>query len=142
MIRPYEENDLESIIKIYYLAAKIAHHFLTDEFLEKEKINIKEVYIPNTKTNVYTINEEVVGFISMMDNEIGGIFIHPDHQRKSIGEKLINFVKNQNQILTVEVFEKNEIGKSFYYKNGFKQISEYIHSETGEKILRLSQNPE
>ena len=30
-----------------------------------------------------------------------------------------------------------KIGKSFYNKYGFTLIKEFIHDETGEKVLRL-----
>ena len=50
MIREYRESDIEELIDVWFEASSMAHPFLTREFMEKEKIKIREVYIPNTKT--------------------------------------------------------------------------------------------
>jgi len=39
--------------------------------------------------------------------------------------------------LEVEVFVKNDIGRNFYSKYGFKLVEEKIHAPTGEQVLRL-----
>ncbi len=39
--------------------------------------------------------------------------------------------------LEVEVFELNTIGRGFYSKFGFRPMSENIHEDTGNKVLRL-----
>ncbi len=54
MIREFEETDLEDILEIWYQSTTLAHPFMGDAFLEKEAKNIRDIYIPNTKTWVYT----------------------------------------------------------------------------------------
>ena len=49
----------------------------------------------------------------------------------------MNYVSEFHEKLEVEVFEKNEIGRAFYKKYGFKLIKEFTHEESGEKVLRL-----
>jgi len=44
---------------------------LNSEFMEKEKKNIREVYIPNTKTWLFTNKDTLDGFIAMMGKEVG-----------------------------------------------------------------------
>ena len=137
MIRAYEDTDIEALLEVWEHASILATPFLEASFLEQERQNIREIYIPNTKTWVYVQNDKVVGFIAMMGNEVGAIFVDPQYHGKGLGAKLMNHVAELHNELEVEVFEQNIIGNAFYDKYGFKFISQYIHSETNENMLRL-----
>lgn len=137
MIREYTTKDIGQIMNIWYDVSALAHPFLDPAFVEKVKKDMREIYIPNAETWVYEEHNTVVGFISMLGNEIAGLFVKPDQHSKGIGTQLVNHVKKLNEELEVEVFEKNIIGRTFYNKYGFTQISRYTHPETGNEILRM-----
>ena len=137
MIRKHKEQDLEQIINVWYQSSTIAHPFLSTSFVEKVKSDMTNLYIPNSETWVYEIDTEIVGFISMIDNEIGGLFVLPKNHSTGIGTKLVNFVTDFHNELEVEVFEKNKIGRAFYNKYGFILIKEFDHKKSGERVLRL-----
>ena len=90
MIRKHKAQDLEQIIDIWYHSSTLAHPFLSPEFVEKVKSDMTHLYIPNSDTRVYEINHSIVGFISMIENEIGGLFVLPTHHSKGIGSKLVD----------------------------------------------------
>lgn len=138
MIREYTEEDIESTIAIWYGASTLAHPFLDSDLVQKIKKDMREIYLPNSKTWVFEENYKVVGFIGMIGNEIGGLFVAPEHHSKGIGTKLVNFVAAFNDDLEVEVFEKNFIGRSFYEKYGFRLMKEFFHEQTGQPVLRLN----
>lgn len=137
MIREYQDTDLEALLDVWYQSSSIAHPFLDADFMEQEKKNIRDLYIPNTKTWVYTEVNELVGFIAMMGNEVGAIFVKPEKQGQGIGKKLMDFVSQFHQQLEVEVFKDNKIGRAFYDKYGFKTIKEHIHEQTNYELLRM-----
>jgi putative acetyltransferase len=137
MIRKREEKDNDAIMSVWYEASSLAHPFLEDDFVEKATKDLRDIYIPNTETWVYENNNAVIGFISMLGNEIGGLFVTPSNHCKGIGTQLVNFIKELHGELEVEVFEKNAIGRAFYEKYGFVQIKRYYHSESNNDILRL-----
>ena len=137
MIRKHNENDLEQIINIWYQSSTLAHPFLNSSFVEKVKSDMTNIYIPNSNTWVYEIDNTIVGFISMINNEIGGLFVLPNNHSKGIGTKLVDFIKKEHTVLEVEVFEKNLIGRAFYDKYGFERIKKYYHKESGSEVLRL-----
>lgn len=137
MIRAYKPDDTTAILDVWFQASLIAHPFLHDSFLEKERENIQQIYLPNTQTWVFEEESKVVGFISMMKNEIGAIFVSPGHHRKGIGKRLLESVKPMHPSLEVEVFKANGIGRAFYEKNGFQLMKEHIHDATGHPLLRL-----
>ena len=122
MIRTYQDTDIESVLDIYYKASILATPFLDKDFLEQEKKNIRDLYIPNTKTWVYEDDGKVIGFIGMLGNEVGAIFIYPSHHGKGIGTKLMDHVATMYDHLEVEVFEENKIGRKFYDKYGCRWI--------------------
>ena len=66
MIRKYEETDIEELLEVWYEASSMAHPFGDSEFMEKKKESI-EVYIPNTKTWVFTNKDALEGFIAMWE---------------------------------------------------------------------------
>ena len=138
MIRPYKAGDIDLVLDIWYTTTKVAHPFMEESFLAKERKNVRDIYIPNTKTWVWLEDDDVQAFISMMGNEVGAIFVRPALHGKGIGRKLMDHVRQFHESLEVEVFEDNEIGRRFYDRYGFSQIKRYIHEETGKAVLRLS----
>lgn len=137
MIRKREEKDNHEIMNVWCQASDLAHPFLSADFVEKTKKDVRDIYIPNTETWVYEDNNAVIGFISMFGNEIGGLFVLPDNHFHGIGTQLVNFVNELHDDLEVEVFEKNAIGRAFYKKYGFVHIKRYYHLESDNDVLRL-----
>ena len=113
MIRKHTKKDLEQILNVWHHSSTLAHPFLTSAFVEKVKSDMRNMYIPDSDTWVYEKDSEIVGFISMINNEIGGLFVMPNILGKGIGTKLVNFVSENHESLEVEVFEKNIIGRAF-----------------------------
>ena len=74
-IRQYKDSDLEAVLSSWEKATRLAHPFMTEGFLAQERINTAEIYLPNTDTWVMEIDGEVVGFIALMGNEVGAIFV-------------------------------------------------------------------
>lgn len=137
MIREYRKTDVDEILEVWFQASRMAHPFLDADFMCMEKRNIRDVYIPNTSTWVYEKEGIVLGFISMMGNEVGAIFVRPDYHGMGIGRQLMDFVSDFHEEMEVEVFERNSVGRAFYDKYGFELVEELIHKETNNRLLRL-----
>ena len=137
IIRQYDESDLEAVLDSWEVATRLAHEFMTDSFIARERKNVAEVYMPNTETWVADIEGKVQGFIALMGNEVGAIFLQPVYHGKGVGTALMDKAQELHGDLEVEVFEANSIGRSFYSKYGFELLEEKIHEPTEQKILRL-----
>jgi putative acetyltransferase len=105
--------------------------------MEQERHNIPNIYLPNTETWVAEADSDVVGFISLIKNEVAAIFVDPEFQGQGIGLALMNKAKELRGDLEVEVFKENPIGRKFYSSCGFNLLSESVHEETGNALLRL-----
>ena len=137
MIRPYEKHDLEDLLDTWYAGSQIAHPFLSEEFFDIERHNIPHIYLPMADTFVYETEGRVVGFIALIKNEVGAIFVHPEFHGQGFGRALMDHARMLRGDLEVEVFKENRIGRDFYRRYGFTFQDEHVHEETGETLLRL-----
>lgn len=136
-IRQYKESDLESVLDAWEVATRLAHEFMADDFLAQERKNVAEIYLPNTETWVAEVDGDVKGFIALIDNEVGALFLQPNCHGKGIGKALMDKAQELHGTLEVEVFKENAIGRSFYSKYGFELEEEKYHEPTGQQVLRL-----
>lgn len=136
-VRPYEERDTEAIIDAWYQASLIAHPFLTADFLAQENKNLRELFLPRSQTWVFEKEGQIGGFISLLDNIVGGIFVHPSWQRQGVGTALMNKAKSLHTTLELDVFTANKQGRAFYAKYGFEPLKTYRDEATGEMMLKL-----
>ncbi len=134
-LREFKNSDLGSILSVWENASKLAHSFLSEEFFEKERYNIPNIYIPNADTLVAENEGNVIGFISMINNEIGGLFVDPEFHGVGVGTSLVDKVREIHCNLIVEVFEDNTIGRRFYTSYGFKIIDKIFHSGSGKTMI-------
>ena len=137
MIRSYEKDDLAELLEVWYAASVIAHPFLDEAFFAQERKNITQIYLPKAETWVFEKDGCVVGFVSLIEDEIGAIFVKPQLQGQGIGQELMDHACRLSSNLEVEVFEANSVGRRFYDKYGFKCINAYVCKETGFDLLRL-----
>lgn len=151
MILRYEPKHTDAIVDIFYKASLLAHPFLDHDFLEQEKINIREAYLPNVATWVFENEGTVTGFISLLENEVMAIFVDPQHQSLGYGKALMDHaVAEANDLeasdleagdVEVVVFKENPIGRRFYERYGFKFVTEFIHEPTQQMCHRLAYKP-
>ena len=114
---------LESTIK--------AHSFIEKEYWQSNYNTVKDVYIPIAETYVYEENDVIKGFISIIDKEfIGALFVDNDYQGLGVGSKLINFVLNKYDTLSLAVYKENLKSVRFYKKMGFEILSEEINEDS------------
>ena len=137
MIREYRSADCEEVVNVWARASALAHPFLGQEFLELERNNIPEVYLPIAETWVWETDGRVVGFMSLLGNEVGAIFVDPEFHRSGIGRALVHRARTLRGELEVEVFERNSSGRAFYAKLGFEFMHRKVHGQTGFEVLRL-----
>ena len=136
-VRQYENSDLDAVLSSWETATRLAHPFMTDEFIAQERMNVAEIYMPNADTWVVDIEGNVEGFIALMGNEVGAIFLQPEYHGTGAGKALMDKAQELHSDLEVEVFKENSIGRKFYSRYGFEHLEEKLHEPTGRQVLRL-----
>ncbi len=137
MIRKYDTGDLAELLDVWYDAAQIAHPFWTRDLLEQERRDISEKFLPIAETWVFEKEGRVVGFIALLGDEVGGIFVAPTQHGQGIGRALMDHARASRDHLELEVFEANEIGRAFYDAYGFAVVGERLDEKTELRLLRL-----
>ena len=137
IIRKYTHTDLFAVLDCWAVSTRIPHPFMSDEFIAKERENIAEHYIPNTKTWVIELNNKISGFISLIENKVVALFLYPDFQGKGLGKALMDKAQEIHGDLAVEVFKSNSNARGFYSHYGFEYSSESFHELTGQEVLHL-----
>ena len=140
MIRNYIESDIDDIINIWLEASIQSHDFIDTSYWHSKIQDMRNIYIPASKSFVYTEGGATTAFVSLVDNYIAAIFVKPSQQRKGIGKLLIDFIKSQYANLTLKVYSKNVGAVKFYLANGFNIICEQIDTDTNELEKGMSYN--
>lgn len=139
MIRKFEKNDINDVMKIWKNENIMAHKFIPKEYWESNDKFVKEA-LSNAEIYVYIIKEKVVGFIGLDDNYIQGIFVDANNQYNGIGTSLLNKVKENKHNLTLSVYKKNINAINFYQKNDFMITDESIDEDTNEVEYTMTWN--
>lgn len=137
IIRPYQSKDLDDVMSAWESASQLAHPFLKEDFLDQERHNIPNAYLPNADTWVIEEAGQVIGFIALMGNEVGALFVKPDFHGTGAGKALMDKAQELHGDLEVQVFKENRIGQKFYARYGFQYLSEQIYEPTGNMMIRL-----
>lgn len=137
MIRAATASDHDGLLDVWVAASRIGHPFLDEEFLAAERVEIVQRWLAVSETFVADIDGRVVGFASLIGDEVGAIFVHPDHHRQGIGRALMDSAASGRSVLELDVFEANETGRAFYDAYGFEVVGRSVHDATGHPQLRL-----
>lgn len=137
LIRPYRESDLDQLLDVWFRASQVAHPFLDEEFFVTERRAIANQYLPLAETWVEESDGTVIGFIALIGNEVGGLFVDPEFHGRGHGHALMDFAVNLRGELELDVFKENRIGRRFYERYGFEIVGERAHDETGRDLLRM-----
>jgi putative acetyltransferase len=137
MIRKFEINELETILDIWLNTNIKTHDFIDTSYWQKNYDPVKKM-LPDATIFVYEDHNQIRGFIGLMDNYIAGLFINTDSQSKGIGKALLNYAKEINSELFLQVYKKNVRAVSFYLSENFVVSKEQIDANTDEVELVMS----
>ena len=138
MIREYTTNDTDALIIIWDIANAVAHPFLAPDFVAFVKDAMRNMYLPNAETWVLEENGTPIGFIAMIGNEIGGLFLDSNYHGHGYGRAMVDYVVSLKGPLRVEVFKDNKLGRPFYERYGFEFVEEYLHEQSGAITFKMS----
>lgn len=131
MIRKLENSDINRIMDIWINTTIKAHSFVKQEYWMENYDIVKNTYLPSSDTYIYEDNEDIKGFISVIDNEfIGALFIDYKYQGYGIGKKLIDYISGIYTKLALTVYKDNYRAVQFYKQMGFKVIDEMCNEDT------------
>lgn len=138
MIKEYTTSNTDELISIWEKANALAHPFLAPNFVAFVKDAMRNMYLPNAETWVIEKNGDPIGFVAMIGNEIGGLFLDPAYHGLGYGRAMVDHVVGLKRPLRVEVFKENKVGRPFYERYGFEYVEEYLHGQSGAVTVKMS----
>lgn len=137
MIRAFEPADEDDLIRVWLASTIPGQSFLPEEHWRAMEPEIREQLLPIAES--WVEEGEIVAFMSLLDNLIGGLFTHPDQQGKGHGRALVEHVRGRFDPVLVEVAEANEKAIGFYRSRGFVDHERSVDEGLGlpRLILRL-----
>ena len=131
MIRRFEPRDMDRLLEIWLNASIKAHDFIDASFWQANIESMRDVYIPASETCVFEDSSGVLGFYSLLDNQLAALFVDPAHQGKGFGKQLLDHAKCLRKALSLAVYKENTPSVGFYTSQGFKRVKEQIDEQTG-----------
>jgi GNAT superfamily N-acetyltransferase len=122
----FREAKSADILQIQVVRNAVNENKLSDPALVSDN-DVHEFITNRGKGWVCEINENIVGFAiaDLKDNNIWALFVHPDHEKKSIGktlhDKMMNWYFGQGKNHVWLSTGSNTRAESFYRKAGWKE---------------------
>ena len=119
-------------------SAREAHPFIPGEGEGTRAEELRSVYLVDAENWVAVLDGRVVGLLGLLDSEIGGLFVHPDHQGKGIGRALVDHARSLRGAVHLEVYAENERARGFYTHLGFTDRGRRrVEEATGATLIHL-----
>ncbi|MBW4985661.1 GNAT family N-acetyltransferase [Mameliella sp. CS4] len=132
VIRPFDKaTDIAPLSAVWFDASLAAHPFLGRARLLEQRKLIEDLYLPSSETWVACRHDTPVGFISLLDGFIGGLFVSPGCQGQGIGRRLVDRALTLKGTLSLDVYTRNEQACAFYTALGFRELSRRPTDDNG-----------
>ena len=79
----------------------------------------------------------MVGFLALIGNEVGGLFVDSKYHGGGIGRALMDLARRTRDFLELDVFEDNKVEREFYKNYVFRHVGQHVDVETGFIQVRL-----
>ena len=129
MIRLFNLEDLDDVMKIWFDANLEVHNFIDKDYFISNYSYVKE-QMKQSNIFVYENNGKILGFIGIDNGFIQGIFVSKTSRSKGIGKKLIDYCKEKYSTLSLKVYEKNKRAINFYKNQEFRIHSKSVDIQT------------
>jgi len=123
LIRPYQDGDFDAVTILWRVAReKSLPDFQREKghFFHEDQDYFRNHILIANRVWVVEIDRRPVAFMAMNNDFIDQLYIHPDHQRRGIGERLLNFAREKSpEHVWLYTLQVNVNARAFYEKNGF-----------------------
>lgn len=135
-LNSFSDRDLEQLAQIWLNGNLQAHSFIPAQYWKNQFVNIKKM-LPEANIFVYRNNETIVGFLGELDGYIAGLFVDMNYRNQGVGSRLINYLKQINDKLTLSVYVDNINAVNFYENKDFIIDSVGMDTETDSKEYHM-----
>lgn len=136
MIRKFQMEDINQVMKIWLDSNIDAHNFIKQEYWISNAPDVKK-QLMNAEIYVYEQESKIVGFVGMQDNYLAGIFVDKDIRSNGIGKQILKYIKGIRQEFILRVYKENKGAVNFYEREGLTTITEEMDEATNNIELLM-----
>ena len=131
MIRPAVKQDMPAIMALWLVSTTEAHPFISAQYWRESEVVVRDTYLPNALTWVAEDKGEIIGFISVLEQQfIGALFVDKRYHGNGVGQLLMMHVKMIFPQLMLEVYLENHRALRFYQHEGFQTQDTQFNEDT------------
>lgn len=114
-------EDFPQVVEVWEASVRATHLFLTESDIQFFKPLVGDA-LPCVKELACVRDREnqVVGFVGVVDKKVEMLFIHPTWRGQGIGRRLLEYAVKTLGATGVDVNEQNEQAVGFYLRMGFE----------------------
>jgi ribosomal protein S18 acetylase RimI-like enzyme len=139
------DSDADEIADVYLASRADALPYVRRVHTDIEvRAWIREVALKRGETWVAKRDSAIVGFITLMGEEVEQLYVLPGNYRRGIGRTLVNLAKTRRpNRLYLYTFQRNTSARAFYERQGFRIIdtSDGTRNEETEPDIRYQWTP-
>lgn len=138
MIRPFCEDDMEPVVRLWLEASVEAHDFIPASFWEAAASDMRTLYLPMSDEIVLHVDDAsgaVDAFIAFVDNFLAALFVAPEAQGKGLGSRMFRIARRMHPDLSLCVYKENRRAVAFYLRHGLCVLGERTEEKTGHAEL-------
>lgn len=131
MIRKFEKKDTKRVMEIWLEANLEAHDFVPSDYWLSQYQSVQEQLL---LADIYVCEQdnEIQGFVGMMDDYLAGIFVDKKYRSMGIGKGLLEYVKKIHPAFSLNVYQKNQRAVDFYLREKLTIVSTGVDEDTAE----------
>lgn len=134
-LRAYHAGrDLGRCLAIWRAASEAGHPFLDAATLDADAVVVRDSYMPAADITVAERDGVVAGFIALLGDLVGGLFVDPALHRSGAGRALIEDAARRKGRLEVEVYAANPGARAFYSACGFVEAGRRDTDDHGRPL--------
>lgn len=139
VIRPCLPADLPRLMALWLPSTIAAHPFVKESYWLESATLVRENYLPRAHSWAYWHGEEIVGFISVLDQRfIGALFVEQAFHGRGVAQALMAYVQQRYPRLSLEVYQRNLRACAFYHQQGFQVTQRLFNEETQAYTLIMN----
>lgn len=131
-VRAYrDDQDRDRLADIWLAASRVGNPFFVEKELLDQQAEVRNVYLRQAENWVVEDGGRQMGFIGLIDNFIGGLFVDPSAHGGGFGKALVLHAAALKGALDVEIYAANVRAIGFYRRLGFIEVSRGSQDEGG-----------
>lgn len=131
MIREFEKKDTKRVMQIWLEANLEVHDFVPSDYWLSQYQSVQEQLLL-ADIYVYEQDNEIQGFVGMVDDYLAGIFVDKKYRSMGIGKGLLECVKKIYPAFSLNVYQKNQRAVDFYLREKLTIVSTGVDEDTAE----------